>query len=610
MIKPTILFLFISIAFLNFAQTKLPTIKLDTSLVSKDFGPFGNAFDDKRMVFFGENHTYVHSNQLLKLKTILHLHKKGFRYIAIELGAGIAFLANEYIRTGDQETFDLLNEGFENGERNKMYYLLLALRKFNKDKPLKDQIKIIGVDYTRYPVYSLKAMQKIIEMKQCQNELDTFYEDIKTVGTIDLSARGIGFANLREPTTENFDIRFGFKSYQNRLFELSIRNIVEDFIKDTIKYKDALGEYFNSFKHITDQLGATAKWYKGDGVNIQMHVERERNMVQNIKNVLAEDSLAKITGQFGRCHIRTEEYTDDCYSFNLNSMVERLEKDTTLKNKILTVPIFYTQSDNLEIKENNSGIKLNDLISRNSIYIYNTNADLLSIKGLNSDSKTVLINSHWAFTSMRDIIEKTEDDKRNEPSKRKRFGNDIINLEAHYFQYSNNINQDIGFDLLPFHNLFYGVRYESITEKGRQNSISFNAIAPVNIDTDSVSFRYTNWFLRSAVGYNFVYRKHFDLFANYHFTFGIAKVKEDRGFENSEYTYDFKKRVSKYRNPYFNLGADLGVRFKFGPVGIFVLGGYHYDVTNPKWRLKTIIPHSKGLRFSSWYASAGLSILF
>ena len=609
MSKYTLLFLLLSIPFLNLAQSQLPTITLDTSLLSKDFGPFGDVFEGKRMVFFGENHTYENSNQLLKLKSILHLHKNGFRYIAIELGAGVAFLANEYIRTGDEEVFELLNEGFENGQKNKLYYLLLALRKFNKDKPLVDQIKIVGVDYTRYPVYSLKAMQQIIEMKQCQDEMDTFYEDIKTVGTIDLSARGIGFANLREPTTENFDIRFGFKSYQNRLFELSVRNIVQDFNTDTIKYRDALGEYYEPFKHIADQLGATAKWYKGDGINVQMHIERERNMVKNIKAVLEKDSLAKITGQFGRCHIRTEEYNDDCYSFNLSSMVERLERDTTLKNKILTVPIFYTQTDDIRVSEE-SDAKLNDLISRNKIYIYNTETNLLSIEGLNSDDKNVLINTHWAFTSMTDILEKTEAQKNNAPSKRKQYGNDIINIESHYFQYTNNINQDLGVGLLPFHNLFYGVRYESITEDGRQNSISFNAITPVNLETDSVSFRYTNWFLRSAVGYNFIYRKHFDLFANYHFTFGVAKVREDRGFENSEYTYDFKEKVSKYRNPYFNIGADLGMRLKFGPIGLFVLGGYQLDVTNPKWRLKGSIPHSKGLRFSTWYVSSGLSILF
>jgi hypothetical protein len=581
MIRFTLLVLFISITYFAFAQRRLPTIKLDTSLVSEDFGPFDNVFDDKRMVFFGENHTYTHSNQLLKLKAIIHLHKKGFRYVAIELGAGIAFLANEFIRTGDQEVFDLLNDGFDSDERNKLYYLLLALRKFNKDKPLKDQVKIVGVDYTRYPVYSLKAMQKIIEMKQCQNEMDTFYEDIKTVGTIDLSAVGIGFANLREPTTENFDIRFGFKSYQNRLFELSVRNIVEDFNKDTIKYEAALGEYYHQFKHIADQLGATAKWYKGEGINVQMHIERERNMVKNIKEVLVADSLAKITGQFGRCHIRTEDYDDDCYSFSLSSMVERLEKDSTLSGKILTVPIFYKQTDKIEVNEEYTNIKLNDLISRNNIYIYRADSNLLSIKGLNSDSKIVLINTHWAFTSMRDILEKHEDQKRNEPSKRKEFGSDILNFEAHYFQYGSNINDDLGLDLLPFHNIFYGIRYESITEEGRQNSISFNAIAPINMETDSVSYRYTNWFLRSSVGYNFVYRKHFDLFANYHFTFGVAKVREDRGFESSEYTYDFKEKVSKYRNPYFNIGADLGMRFKFGPVGVFILGGYHYDVTNP-----------------------------
>ncbi|MEX1191440.1 MAG: hypothetical protein WEA99_05655 [Brumimicrobium sp.] len=609
MTKQILLFISSLIILTSNVSAQIQSITLDSSLVSHDFSVLDNAVKDKKMVFFGENHKFTNSNQLTKLKSILYLYNKGFRYMAIELGAGIGYLANEYIKTGDETIFELLNQGRPPEEKNSMHYLLHSLKRFNENKPLDEKIKIVGVDYTRYPVYSLKAIAKIIELKECQEELAQFYEDIEVVSSIDLSTDGIGFASLSEPSSENFDIRYGFKSYRNRLFELSVRNIVNDFKNDSIVFKNALGEYYSSIHKIITELDETVKWYSGDGINIQMHIERERHLEKNITSILKSDSTAKIAGQFGRCHVRTDQYNDDCYSFSMNSMIERMEKDSTLKGKILAIPIFYNQNTEIKVNKKVSDKKLNDLIKRHKLYVYNSNDSLFKIKGVKNDSGVVLINSYWSFMSMDDILEKNNVDNKQQ-AKRKKRPEEHFYLTSNYMQFQNNINQDLGVNLLPEDYIFYGIGFENIDDKGWQQSFSFNTIRPINKSTDSVDFRYTNWYVRSNIGYNIIYRKHFDLFANYNMTFGFAKVKEDRGFVESEYTYDSKQIVSKYRNPYFNFGLETGVRLKFGSFGMFALGGYHYDVTNPKWRLNTIIPHSRGLRFSTWYLKAGISFIY
>ncbi|MDX1653283.1 MAG: erythromycin esterase family protein [Brumimicrobium sp.] len=596
--------------FITHAQNSLPRLTLDTLLVSEDFKVADDYFKSKKMVFFGENHTFEGSNQLIKLKSVIFLYEKGYRYVAIELGAGIAYLANEYISTGDKKSFDLLNQGRPAKQKNSLHYLLHGLREFNKNKPVNQQVKIVGVDYTRYPIYSLKAMAKIIEDKKCEEEFSRFYEDLNVVSSADLSKDGIGFVNLREPAREDFDLRYGFKSYRNRLFELSVRNIVSDFYRDSTVFRDRLGSYYPSFSKIVRELDATVRWYEGEGINIQMHVERERHIAQNIKEILDRDSTAKITGQFGRCHVKFEGYADDCYSFSMNSMVQRLKEDSTLKEKILVVPIFYTQNTEITANQAVTDAKLSELIPGQGVYIYRTNSNLLSIEGVDKKTGIALINSYWSFASADDIIAKNEEFTRPKISKRKINEQNHFTIGAAYAMFTNNINEDLGTDLLPEENYFYGIGFESVDPEGWQGKMALYFIQPVSKDLDTVKYKYTNWFISWSGGYNFIYRKHFDLFSNYLMDFGVAKITEDRGLKPSDFTYDHDKQISKYRNPYFNLKLELGSRLKIGPVGIFAKGGYQWDVTNPKWRSEGILPQSRGLKFTNWYVNGGVSIIF
>jgi len=584
----------------------LSRIALDTSDQTTGFEVMSDYLNNKRIVLVGENHRYVNSNQLLKLKTIQYLHQNGYRYVTMEFGAGIGYLANEYAQTGDENLLSILNGGFEDSEKNHIHEFLLGVERFNRDKAKEDKIQVKGVDYTRYPVYSLKALAYILEEKSCEQEFYTFYEDLEIISSVNLDDDNLGFASRLEPSRENFDIRYGFKSYKNRLFELSIRNLVNDFYEDSTIFKDRLGESYEPFSYIIEELQTTLDWYLGSGVDIQMHIERERHLADGIRLILEEDRKAKITGQFGRCHTRAMGIDGDCYSFSMESMVKRLSKDSILDERIAVLPIYYKNEGELNYNRKNTDYKMEELLPAPGIYVYDLSDSVFTFDKVTSDSSYALINTYWSGSYVEEIIEGSEDLSKGRISRRKENEEQHTVFTGTYQLLPNEISQDFGVDIVPEEQLAIGMEFTNVEPFGGQNSLGFTINLPNTIETDSVDLRYTNWYLYSSVGYNFVYRQNFDLFANWHFGLGFAKIVERRGFEESIYTYSTNELKNVYRNPYFNVAGELGFRLKFGWFGIQAQAGYQYDFTNPKWRNKTILPHSTGVNFRNFYGRAGI----
>lgn len=598
---------FTLLAIVTFGQQSLPRIKLDTSREVVGFDPLKDYLSDKRMVLFGENHNYLASNELLKLKAIQYLYDQGYRYVTIEFGAGIGYLANEYVLTGEPALLKIMNGGFPDGEQSHIHELLVGIEKMNRGKPLKDKIKVRGIDYTRYPVYSLKALAYMLEEKQCQQEFYTFYEDIEIISSVNLDDDNLGFASRLEPSQENFDIRYGFKSYRNRLFELSIRKLVDDFYTDSSTFRRRLGEYYEDFSLILEELKGTLDWYLGAGVDIQMHIERERHLASGMREIMSRDSTAKITGQFGRCHTRAMGIDDDCYSFNMSSMVKRLSMDSTLRDNIAILPIYYKNENEVHFNKRNTKASLDELLPAPGIYVYDLKDSLFRFNKVSADSNFALINTYWEGASVDQIVAESEA-IRERRIKRKQNEENHIGVMISMYYIPSSINSDFGVAIFPQEQYGLSVEYQAIESSGAQNKFGINFVQPINKQTDSMELRYTNWYLYSSVGYNIVYRKHFDFFTNYHLGLGFAKMVERRGFEESIYTYSTKELKNTYRNPYFNIAGELGFRLKFGWFGIQATAGYQYDFTNPKWTNKTILPHSTGVNFRNFYGQAGLIV--
>ena len=603
-------FLYVLIFFLGslFAQGQesIPRISLDTVNVSSGYEVMSSYLNGKKIVLLGENHKYVNSNQLLKLKTIQYLYDDGFRYVTMEFGAGIGFLANEYVQTGDQNLLKILNGGFVGDEKNHIHQFLLSVEKMNREKSEEEKIKLRGIDYTRYPVYSLKSLAYILEEKDCQQEFYSFYEDLEVISSINLDDDNIGFASRLEPSRENFDIRFGFKSYKNRLFELSIRNLVDDFYKDSSIFKSRLGKSYEPFAYIIEELNNTLDWYLGTGVDIQMHLERERHLTKGMHDILDNDSLAKITGQFGRCHTRAMGIDGNCYSFSMSSMVKRLARDSILIDQIAVLPIYYKNEGEIEFNKKNTQAKFDELLPKPGVYVYDLSDSIFTFDKVSSDSNFALINTYWSNSSVEEIVSEDESLLGDRGSKRKQNGEQHLVFTSTYSLLPNEISQDFGVDIFPEEQLAVGLEITSVEPGGNYNTIGLNINIPTVIENDSVELRYTNWYIQSTMGYNIIYRQNFDFFFNYHLGLGFAKIVERRGFGQSIYTYSTNELKNVYRNPYFNIAGETGFRLKFGWIGLQVKAGYQYDFTNPKWRNKTILPHSTGVNFRNFYGQAGL----
>lgn len=602
----TLLICFFSIQF-SFAQVEgISRVQMDTTMEFSGFEMLDSVVEDKRIVFTGENHTFNVSNNVLKFNLILYLYDKGFRYFVLEFGQGIGYLANEFVTTGDENAMEILDAGRSKSIPNYLSDLLYPLKEFNKGKAPEDQVKIVGADLTRYPIFSLRAMASIIQKSNCEEELAIFYEDINVVASARPTNDRLGFTG-RIQNLEDFDIKAGFKSYQNRLFELSVRNLISDFYKDTTRFQLALGEKYTDFKFLLDELKTTVDWYKRDNVVIQSHIERERHLETRILEIFKNDSLAKVAGQFGRCHVRLNDFDQDCYAFDMNSVSDRLQKNNELKDKILIIPVFYNYYKT-EVKFNKSAttLSLKDLIHDDAMFLYDTSNEWFSFEEKIVVPRYVLINTftpHIASDQM-EFAQKNTSSYRGLAEE----GHTTLTVQPRFF--NTMLNEDFGVNLFQEQQVFYGCHFTSAFAQGGRYTLGSSFIIPNAINNDSVSWRYTNWNISAGMGYNWLYKSWISIYSDIVTDFGFAKVREDRGVLNSGFTYDFQKNRAVYRNPYITFSGTTGIQFKFKSISLFSEIGYGYDVTNPKWRNKGILPNSTGQKFDRLFYRFGISFYY
>lgn len=582
-------------------------IQQDTTFDVDGFEIMDEFVADKKVIITGENHRYRGSNGVIKLKMLMYLYEKGFRYFLLELGAGTGYLANDYVTTGNENAIAILERNFQS--QNGLYELFDAIRRFNENRSYKDMIKIEGVDLTRFPIYSTKALALIIEDLGCEEELNDYYEDLVVVSSTTENINRLGFISRREPD-EDFNIKADFKTYRNRIYELSIKNLVADFYRDTTQFQLALGDKYNSFKKILDELSTTLKWYKGEGLSIQSHVKRERHLEGRIAEIFKEDTTAKVFGQFGRCHIRSLEYDQECYAFDMDAVANRLEKREDLKKGVAVIPIFYKEQREVKVAKN-TDYKSSFLLPRSTSFIYDTRENLLQINADISVSNFVIINTFSDQVTMKDIVS-TDYDKRLKKNQNYYRGNKSESYFAPIYQQAflpNDINQSLGMDLVPVSFNYFGVSFREVEPSGGHSTFKFTGISPTRVLTDSVHFRYSNWRFESTGGYNFIYRKSFSMYFDLGLFFGFSKIIEDRPNENIEFSEPvFSERVS-YRNSYIGAIGDLGMKFKLGSFALFVEAGYQHDFTKPNWKYKNVeVPGIEPINYSMLILTGGIAV--
>lgn len=582
----------------------LSRVKMDTTMFHEGFEILDSIVEGKRIVFTGEDHTFRVSNNVFKFKLVLYLYEKGYRYFLLELGQGIGYLANDYVTTGNEKSLQSLGVDEYSKDYSLLKDLIFPLKRFNEGKSSEDQVKIIGTDYTRYPVFALRALSNIIFQSNCQSELAAFYEDLNTVASIRRTSNSLGFS-VGDDTFDDFDLKSGFKSYQNQLFCLSVKSLIQSFYEDTTSFKLALNGKYDDFKLIVDELQITLNWYRGEGIAVQSHIERERHMERRILKIFEEDTLAKVAGQFGRCHIRLDDFDQDCYAFDMKSIADRVNKNELLKGKILILPIFYSWNRR-EVIFNKDALdeKLSEKVYTNSVFMYKTDNNWFFLDNAEFLPEYAVINT---FSPYVDIKGMNLTQHSTKFKYRRSVRENHLSLFYQQQHIGSNVNNDFPSDIFPAYHQFYGLNYLGTSRRVWRYTVGFSFIFPRERESDTLNLRYTNWNLSLGTGYNWIYTSWFSFYTDVQFTVGAAKIKEDRGLAASEYTYDYEKKRVSYRNPYVTFSGASGIQFKFMLISIFGEAGYGYDVTNPKWRKDGPLQQSTGQKFGEFYFKVGLT---
>lgn len=586
----------------------LHQIPTDTNEVSTGLEPLKNQLDSINVVLTGENHRFYAINQHTKFKMIRFLHQFGFRYLTIEFGSGIGYLANDYVLNGNEKAADILTENFK-GNRSAFVEMLGLIKRLNETQLSEaDKIKIRGIDYTRFPFYSTRALGMIIEKKECEQELKDYYEDLNVVSSGNANIDAIGFSTRgRAP---NFDIRYSFKTYENRIYELSIRNLVKDFYSDTSSFIGALGDKYFDFKRIIDDLKETVEWYKGEGISIQSHTKRERKMATAMMKIFENDSLAKVYGQFGRCHIRNENYEQNCYGFDLTSLSERL-KNNNLGLKALNIPIFYLQDRDFESNKKVSGKRTNQLFDPAKMYLYDSGGDEVKFsEKFEQNEGFIILNTFASRASYDDVLSEEEI---KYPSRIGYYsgegGEGYFSVENQLGIYDNTVNEDFSTDIIDPQHHFIGFSLKSVDYNRLQIGYRFLMTVPNHSQSDSSEFRYTHFRHDFNLGYNIIHNRIFSWYTDLNFILGFAKIRERTFPAEQVFTVPAQSEQIQYRNFYYAGAVSSGLRFKLGEFSINLEASYLRDFSNPDWRVRgTPVPEISRLNFSDFLYSLGVGV--
>jgi len=105
-----------------------------------------------RFFFKGESHEFPVENANSLFVLVKHLHtNNNVRYLVMECGPDQAFLANQYLETGNDSLLEASRLYLGKGLWQKLYV-------FNSQLPAREKIEVLGFDFNRY-VYSSKAIK-------------------------------------------------------------------------------------------------------------------------------------------------------------------------------------------------------------------------------------------------------------------------------------------------------------------------------------------------------------------------------------------------------------------------------------------------------------------
>ena len=580
---------------LTFAQNRYTQIDLD----DEDFDEFEileDTLDDYTVYFTGENHMFATFNTEFEYKFLTYLHQtQGVNHFIFEQSPAVGYIIEKIII--EDKTSNLLY--LEDIFYTPFYDLVKNLRSYNDTLPLENKIRIHGIDAERFPYFSIYALDQIVDTLDTRFDGGELFEQIKAFASANYEDYDVAIYYGEEADLGFDDFGFGDVSAWG-----SLKSIIDgaNEMKDSLMPR--LGADGPIFYAIIESLEAGREWYLAElAGDVKSPIVRERFMCDEFERIYRLYPGAKYYGQFGRCHLHKDKKARSCYDYYMNSIANRIaEIEPGLKNQVLVIPIFYSESQEMDGEFFNE-LNLDDEFEEEgeSFIIdmeYKNGAH--SISGFFEQLPFIIVCNEKA-DGYEDIY----------------FSWNIPITEYHlglyygyaYFNKIKKLNSALSANgIIPFTNKFeiytFVFDYFTLNESGARMSFTY---IPAIRNNDRFEL---NGFMGSIGGYYPFGNKYVMGAIGYDMVYGRMSLKEETDNTVPNLIQKNGTNLNVYTNDMFIVDPNLEFRLSLPVISFNFKTGYAFDISGKYWKLDGKMKDFTKTSFSFPYIQAGLSLNF
>lgn len=574
------------------AQEKVSVVNL-TEPTFNEFEIFGDSLDKYTVYFTGENHQYATFNTQFQFKLLKYLYQtQGVRHFVFEQGPGLAYLINQIICEDKTTHLHFLRELFA----PPFYEWIKNLKAFNENKSVADKIVVDGIDIERFPVFSVYALNQLVDTLDKKVKGGQVFEQIEALASSKFKSANP--ATFYAEPSENFNFQFGEVSAWQ-----SLQSIIKTAYENEKSLKNALKKDSTTFFSIIKSLEVGQEWYitekKGD---VKSPIIRERFMAEEFERIYLSDSTSKYYGQFGRCHLHKDQNAGRCYDYYMNSIANRInEIDPRLENQVLVIPIFYNASRNFDKKVIES-------LNLDERYTDSKETYIIDLAYTNGDNSIVGFYNNLPFTIIcnapKDEIGQAYDwgeslqEVHLGVSQMHGYVRGLSKLDAGLV--TNGANK---FDR-RIRGYAFAIDFFDMKERGASYNFSFFPEA-----SNGDRFRLKGY--HTSVGSSYPMGNKWILFApGFDIGYGKITLIEEELNETPNLIQQNGKNIVVYKNDIFTIDPTLQFRITLPLISLNFKAGYAFDISNKYWKLDGKMKDFVKTSFTAPYIQVGASLNF
>jgi hypothetical protein len=385
----------------------------------------------------------------------------------------------------------------------------------------------------------------------------------------------------------------------------TLRSIIYSSYKFRDSLSQVLGDQEETYFSIIEGLEKGQEWFMSERMgDVKSPIIRERFMKDEFERIYKKRKGEKFYGQFGRCHLHKDETAKRCYDYYMNSVANRINDiDSSLENKVMVIPIYYTQGKEKFDKE-----IVNDLNLREEIHTEGESY-IVDLAYKNGDHPIVGFYDKLPFVIVSNVsVDDPEDYNFS-------WGLSVQEYHAgayygyHYFTKINSLTaplENVGSN--GFTNKFVG--YNFALDYLTVNSIGskFNFVFYPEVSNGD-RFDIKGW--RLGVGSYYPFGNKWLLVApGLSYSYGQFSLTEVQSSTVPNLIQQEGQNIIIYKNDLFAVEPNVELRATLPFISLNFRAGYSFDISGKRWRLDGKMKEFTKTSFSAPYIEAGISFNF